>query len=117
MTTKLIVVRDGRSTPTWARRISDETGGYYTQAAITYSVNVPEDAQVVIFGVSGSFIVSDSTFTPPTSPGESIPTGALVNPGALWVEDIDTLYFSTLDETLVNLEFYKIGTKATGEGG
>lgn len=112
--TKLKVVTDSGSIPLWGRRISNNTEGYYTQALIPYSVNIPDEAQILILGLSGSVMISASDFTPPSNPGDTIPNGVLVNPGAIWVEDVDTIYFATLEATLVNCEFYYVANITTG---
>ena len=104
----LITIKDPGSVPLWARRISDTTVGYYTQPAIIYPITIPAGAQIAIISGSLSYLISSSSFTFPAAPGDSIPNGVLLNPGTLYLKDISTLYISTQEEALINVEFYSL---------
>ena len=104
----LSAILDARSTPIWARLISDSTSGKYAQALTLETVAIPAVAQVAIFGAGQPYMVSGATFTPPAAVGDSIPNEVLVNPGSIWLEGLTNLYYSAFSEGLVNIEFYKI---------
>lgn len=108
MATILKIVRDGTSIPTYARRVTDESYGIYAQAGILNNTTVPSGAQLAIISGGVPYMVSPSSYTAPINPGDSIPAGVALNIGAIWVEDLTTLYFSTVSNGLVNIEFYKI---------
>jgi len=106
--TVLRIVKDGSSSLIYARRIAVDSYGVYAQTGVAYSSTVPDDTHVAIIGAGTSFVISSSPFTPPTSSGTILQSNVSVNIGSIWVKDIDTLYFSTVADGLINIEYYKI---------
>ena len=105
---ELIVTRDGRSTPIYGRVISDSTSGKNAIGTTVYSATVPVGSQIIICTSSLPFLISDQSFTFPSTQEDAIPNGILLNPGAIYCENITTLYYATIEDAFINLEFYKV---------
>ena len=108
MSTILKIVKDGSNTPVYSRRLSDESYGIYAQAYSVYSVAIPEQAQIAVIGSSTAVMTSHTTYSSPVSAGDIIPAGVSVNTGSIWLAGKTHIYFSTIAEGLVNIEFYRV---------
>lgn len=104
----LLVSLDSRSTALYGRAIADTTVGKLTVSGTVYNTAVPAGAQIVICAASIAYMISDQTFTIQTTPGGDISNGILLNPGALRLDGITTLYYGSADQGYINLEFYRI---------